>query len=206
MVTTLYTIGYAGFSITDFINTLKEHDVSAVIDVRSQPYSQRFADYNKDILQGTLKNHSMRYKNYSLEFGARQDDHKYYTNTGYLDFDLFSKSPAFMNGMSKLTTAMEGSYTFALMCAEKDPFNCHRSILVARAFHNAGYNVIHLLPNGRTLTQNDIEKRLLDKYFPKRDQLTMFDDCFSTSELITQAYMKRNAEIGYSISTEEVEK
>ena len=40
MIDTIYTIGYSGFKIDDFVKTLKENGVSVVIDVRSLPYSQ----------------------------------------------------------------------------------------------------------------------------------------------------------------------
>ena len=50
MIDTIYTIGYSGFKIDDFVKTLKENGVSVVIDVRSLPYSQFYSDYNKENL------------------------------------------------------------------------------------------------------------------------------------------------------------
>jgi len=55
MVDTVYSIGYSGFSINDFIDTLHTNNISLVIDVRSTPYSQYFPDYNKDSLEQVLK-------------------------------------------------------------------------------------------------------------------------------------------------------
>lgn len=202
MVNTVYSIGYSGFSINDFIDTLHTNKISLVIDVRSTPYSQYFSDYNKDNLEKILEKSGIYYRNYVSEFGARQEERKYYTHDGYLDFELFAKSPAFLSGFDKLVKSMKQDYTFALMCAEKDPFNCHRTILVARAFYNAGYKVIHLLPNKCKVTQEDIEARLLKKYFPDRNQITLFSEFLSEEEYINQAYKKRNAEIGYSIEEE----
>ncbi len=202
MVNTVYSIGYSGFSINDFIDTLHTNKISLVIDVRSTPYSQYFSDYNKDNLEQVLKNSGIYYRNYVLEFGARQEERKYYTREGYLDFELFAKSPPFLSGFDKLVKSMEQDYTFALMCAEKDPFNCHRTILVARAFYNAGYKVVHLLPNKGKVTQEVIETRLLKRYFPNRNQITLFSESLSEEEYIDQAYKKRNAEIGYSIEEE----
>ncbi len=202
MVNTVYSIGYSGFSINDFIDTLHTNKISLVIDVRSTPYSQYFSDYNKDNLEKVLEKSGIYYRNYVLEFGARQEERKYYTHDGYLDFELFAKSPPFLSGFDKLVKSMKQDYTFALMCAEKDPFNCHRTILVARAFYNAGYKVIHLLPNKCKVTQEDIEARLLKKYFPDRNQITLFSESLSEEEYINQAYKKRNAEIGYSIEEE----
>ena len=51
MVDTIYSIGYTGFSINDFVATLKTNKISAVIDVRSHPYSQWYPDYNKENLE-----------------------------------------------------------------------------------------------------------------------------------------------------------
>ena len=90
------------------------------------------------------------------------------------------------------------------MCAEKDPIDCHRSILVAREFHKLNYSVNNILENGKIQTQEDLEKRLLDMYFPDRMQLTLFDveERKSDSELIEQAYRLRNKDMGYSIAEE----
>ena len=202
MVNTVYSIGYSGFSINDFIDTLHKNKISLVIDVRSTPYSQYFSDYNKDNLEPVLKKSGIYYRNYVLEFGARQEDRKYYTREGYLDFELFAKSPPFLSGFDKLVNSMKQDYTFALMCAEKDPFNCHRTILVSRAFYNAGYKVVHLLPDNCKVTQEDIEARLLKEYFPNWNQIPLFGEPVSEQEYINKAYKKRNAKIGYSIEEE----
>ena len=137
-----------------------------------------------------------------MEFGARQEEREYYTLEGYLDFELFAKSSPFLSGFDKLVKSMQQDYTFALVCAEKDPFNCHRTILVARAFHKAGYKIVHLLPNDCKVTQDDIEARLLKKYFPDRNQIALFSEVLSEEEYINQAYKNRNSEIGYSIEEE----
>jgi uncharacterized protein (DUF488 family) len=202
MVDTVYTIGYSGFSIDDFVATLKSNHISLVIDVRSQPYSQWYSDYNEDVLGALLKHEGIYYRSYASEFGARQEDSSYYSPEGYLDFEKFAKSPQFLQGYEKLVKSMKQDYRFALMCAEKDPFNCHRAILVARAFHDAGYKVIHLMPNDLKITQEEIEQRLLEEYFPDRDQINLFAEPLDDDEYVIQAYRKRNSEIGYSIEEE----
>ena len=201
MVNTVFTIGYSGFQINDFIKTLKNNGISLVIDVRSLPYSHYHADYNKENLSKILPDNGIYYRNYILEFGARQENRGYYPN-GYLDFDMFSKSEVFLTGIEKLKKSMEQDYTFALMCSEKDPLMCHRTILVSRVFYNFGYNIIHLLPNDKTITQKDVEERLLNKFFPDRGQISMFEKCLSQQEYIDEAYKKQNALIGYSIERE----
>lgn len=197
MVNTVYSIGYSGFSINDFVATLKRHNISLIVDVRSYPFSSHFPEYNKDALEISLKAHGIYYRNYAYEFGARQDDRNFYCNDGYLDFDVFSKSEPFLQGVNKLCKSMEQNYTFALMCAEKDPINCHRTILVSRAFFERGYNVVHLLSNGATVTHAEINRRLIEKYYPNRHQMTLFGDIQDDDALLEMAYRKQNAEIGY---------
>ena len=65
MVNTVYTIGYSGFSIDDFVATLKKHNVLLVVDVRSSPFSNYFPEYNKDALETCLKTHGIYYRNYA---------------------------------------------------------------------------------------------------------------------------------------------
>lgn len=198
----IYSIGYSGFDIKDFIGILKSKQISIVIDVRSQPYSQRYPEYNKENLSNTLMCSGIYYRNYAKEFGARQDDRCFYTDEGYLDFDLFAKSPGFSHGFKKLIDSMERDYVIALMCAEKDPINCHRAILVSRVFAKSGYRVVHILPDNAEMTQADIESRLLNMYFPDRNQITLFDEALDDNDYLALAYKKRNSEIGYSIREE----
>lgn len=200
MINKIYTIGYSGFVIDDFIKILKKHEISVVIDVRSNPYSQYHLEYNKENLKKRLKQNRIHYINYFLEFGARQSDKKYYSKEGYLDFELFSKSENFLKGIKKIENSMKKNYVIVLMCAEKDPIICHRAIMISKIFSEKGYRVIHLLPNNVTLTQKDIEDRLIKKFFPNKGQLLLFEtgEDLSEKEYIKRAYNKQNAEIGYS--------
>ena len=195
MASRLFTIGYAGFpELEDFIRTLRQYGVQILIDVRSTPFSAYFACYNKDNLSSELQKNGILYFNYAKQFGARQEDRKYYRN-GYLDFALFSASPQFLEGVQNVEKSVA---SIAFMCAEKHPGECHRAILVARAFSDRGHRVTHITPDG-TLTQQDIEAELLNAYYPERDQVSLFsEDNRTEQELISAAYEKRNAEIGFN--------
>ncbi len=195
----IYTVGYTSFSLEEFLRVLKERGIGCVIDVRSVPRSSYYTDYNAENLKEQLKEHGILYRNYIREFGARQDDASLYPN-GYLDFEKFAATEAFSEGMEKIDAGMARGYTFALMCAEKDPYNCHRCILVGRRLKEHGYAVVHL-ERERTETQEDIEGRLLEHYFPRRDQLSLFETR-TEEELLAEAYRRRNAEIGYRIEEE----
>jgi len=82
------------------------------------------------------------------------------------------------------------------MCTEKDPIDCHRNILVARELYKHNYSIKNIFENGEIQTQDCLEKRLLDMYFPNWKQPTLFENKASDLELINQAYRLRNKDIG----------
>ena len=101
IISCIYTIGYTAFSINEFIEAIKKFGISCVIDVRSSPFSNYYADYNKDTLERTLKEHNILYRNYANEFGARQTNPMFYSGD-IVDFDKFIKSAQFLEGVSKI--------------------------------------------------------------------------------------------------------
>ena len=199
----IYTIGYTGFSIEEFIDVLQRYNINVVIDVRSFAYSERYPDYNKNVLNELLKRNKIYYRNYISEFGARQEDTKFYTSEGYLDFELFAKSKQFLSGVQRIENSVAQGYKIVFLCAEKDPTQCHRTILVSRAFSDKGYPIIHLLPNGNIETQKGIEQKWLDKFYPSRSQMDMFSGGKSDEEYIAEIYREQNKKIGYKIEEEE---
>ena len=194
----IFTIGYSTFNIDDFISCLKKHNISCVVDVRSNPFSEFFQDYNKDVLERSLQKYNILYRNYKKEFGARQEDFSFYPE-GYLDFSLFTKSPVFIEGLEKIEKGVAKGYVFVLMCAEKDPIGCHRNIMVAKAFKENGYEINHIHSDCQIETQAELEIRMLDQYFPDRKQIKLFEESQSEIELIETSYKLKNKEIGYQI-------
>lgn len=199
----IYTIGYSGFILDDFLEVLRKYKINALIDVRSSPYSRIYQDYNELNLQKQLNLNGIIYRNYKNEFGARQGDRRYFTD-GYLDFSKYTKSIAFLEGIKKIEKGIKSNYNFAFMCAEKDPSTCHRNIMVARKFYNLGYNVKNILSDGFYETQESIEKRLVNYYFPNRDQLSLFSNTLPWIDMVNKSYEYRNSEIGYRMDEVEV--
>ena len=200
IISCIYTIGYSAFSIDEFIETIKNFGISCVIDVRSSPFSNYYADYNKDTLERTLKEHNILYRNYANEFGARQTDLMFYTGD-IVDFDKFIKSDQFLEGVSKVNKGIERGYSFVLMCAEKDPIKCHRSIMLGKGFSENGFDVKHIVSKTEIESQRELEERLLEMYHHDRFQLNFFCEEQSYSELLADSYKKQNLAIGYNKNT-----
>ncbi len=185
----IYTIGYAGTTIDRFIDVLKQKHVSILIDVRSIPKSKYFYLFNDVNLSRQLSNSKIKYENWRIEFGARQENLDFFTDN-ILDYEKFAKSEQFQNGLKKINELLEKGENICLMCAEIDPINCHRAILCAREIAKSENKIEHIIlkRNGENIfeTQSEFEERL--KTSLKVNNLD-------------EAYRKQNKKIGYKLTT-----
>lgn len=197
----LYTIGHSQHDFEYFSDLLKKYDINYLLDVRSVPYSRYAETYNKEQLSGLLSAKGINYSFMGKYFGARPDNLELYNEEGYLDFEKVSHSDLFIKGMQNVSLGLNRGNNIVLMCTEKDPIDCHRAIMVARSFYRNGIDVMHILPDGNLQTQQELDERLLDKYFPDRAQLSIFNfnNIVDDEENIKLAYRKRNKEIGYHL-------
>ncbi|MAZ89314.1 MAG: hypothetical protein CL693_16915 [Cellvibrionaceae bacterium] len=157
----LFSIGYATKSITTFIEQLQRYGINAVADVRSVPYSATFFDYHQDRLEGHLARAGIRYVYLGKELGPRSKDPEHYDDCGQVQFDRLMTSKLFNPGTKRLTAGLEKGFNIALMCAEKDPSCCHRSLLIAYALERQSLNTVqHITHNGDIESQAELEKRL----------------------------------------------
>ena len=201
----LYTIGHSNHEAEYFIELLKKNGVNVVVDVRSTPFSQYTTQFNKNEIKKTLNDHGLVYIHMGEEFGARREDRSLYDTDGRLDFELTKKSDAFRSGVRRIEDGLEKGYHIAFMCAEKHPEDCHRCILVGKAFHDMGYTVLNILEDGSTMSQDEVGELLLQKYYPDRNQVSIFtlENPVSEEEYLEKAYRKREKDIAYSMVGEE---
>jgi hypothetical protein len=78
------------------------------------------------------------------------------------------------------------------MCAEKEPLECHRTLLVARALDDLGVSVDHILPHGKLEAHGDTMLRLLDVVGLPREDLFQ-----SREELIRIGLARQEERIAY---------
>ena len=197
----LYTVGHSNHTAEHFVNLLKMNDINVVVDVRSVPFSQYTTQFNKNEIRNTLKENGIAYIHMGDEFGARREDRSLYDTDGKLSFEKTRASELFRSGIRRIEDGLEKGYRIAFMCSEKHPEDCHRCILVGKAFHDLGFKVLNILEDGSTMSQEEIEKILLDMYFPDRNQVSIFtlEDPISDEEYIERAYRKREKDIAYNI-------
>jgi uncharacterized protein (DUF488 family) len=186
----VFTIGHSTHSIQTFVTLLKQHGVTAVADVRSTPFSRFSPHFNKDALACDLKAHGIKYVFLGRELGARSDDPACYEN-GRVQYGRLARTELFKQGVARVLKGA-GEYRIALMCAEREPLECHRTLLVARALDEQGVEVVHILGDGRSESHHATMERLLDVAGLQHEDLFR-----SRAELIREALTRQEAKVAY---------
>ena len=166
MNNTLYTIGHSTHPIDTFVGLLQAHAIEAVADVRSAPYSRYNPQYNRENLKASLKLNDITYVYLGDELGARRTEIECYRD-GKVDFALVRKLPLFLAGIERLIQGLK-KMRVAVMCAEKEPLNCHRTLLISSHLDDHGIEIQHILAD-RSLLHHDEVKRIYEGANPSDD-------------------------------------
>jgi uncharacterized protein (DUF488 family) len=186
------TIGHSTHSAEAFIALLRQHGVTALADVRSVPHSRFNPQFNKDGLTESLRAHGIRYVFLGRELGARTDDRSCYEN-GRVQYARLARTEPFRRGLDRILRGVAGGeHRIALMCAEKEPLECHRTLLVARALVEQGVAVDHIHADGSIEGHDDAMARLLGLLGLQEQDLFR-----SRQELIDQAVAMQGERIAY---------
>lgn len=141
---TVFTIGYEGLNIDDFMSLLVEHGIETVVDVRELPLSRK-PGFSKKALANVLGLSGLAYV-HMVELGCprpvrngyREDsDWNRYT-VGFLKH--LNAQKAAIAELAELTQ----SSTCALLCYEADFNFCHRSMVADAVKKYCGAEVKHI--------------------------------------------------------------
>ena len=193
---TLFTIGHSSHTIEAFIGLLQRHGITVVADVRSAPYSRYHSQFNKDPIAAALREQGIKYMFFGKELGARVDDPSCYVD-GRVVYARLAARAEFKQAITRLIKGAQ-DYRIALMCAEKQPLDCHRTILVSEALVHAECNIMHILADGALERHQDTLKQL-----PGMQNL----DLLSPDPAVSQqnALLQQEARIAYRLPTEDGE-
>ena len=188
--TRIFTVGHSTHEFEDFVSLIEQHGVDAVADVRSVPYSRWQPQFNREDLAEALKARGIAYVFLGKELGARSDDPQCYEN-GRVQYRALAETPLFQSGIKRVRDGSRHR-RIALMCAEKDPLDCHRTILVARELVATGEDVTHILENGSLEPHHETLKRLSEQL-----RLPAQDLFLTADELEDRAYAAQEQRIAY---------
>lgn len=142
----LFTIGYEGREIGEFVSRLKSNKVTRLIDVRDIPLSRK-RGFSKTALQQKLTSENIEYLHLK-QLGSPTDLRNKLKNDH--DYDYFFQ--AYSEHLSKNPVAISDAYRYitdgvnCVMCFERQPDKCHRSIVVEMLKKHNGndFKIIHI--------------------------------------------------------------
>lgn len=188
----VFTVGHSNHSPETFIQLLLRHGVAEVVDVRSTPYSRYISHFNSESLNRILDEMGIEYAFLGRELGGRPSDRSCYDAKGRVRYDRVANTALFDDGLKRV---MRGANErrIALMCTEKEPLECHRTLLVARILSERGVAVEHILADGRIENHSVAMDRLLDMFKLPHD-----GDMFtSRTEVIADALTRQAQKVAY---------
>ncbi len=188
----IYTVGYGSRPMPRFLTMLTLYNVQSVCDVRSTPFSKRFPDFSRPALFSRLKRDGIEYCFLGDALGARPSSSSLY-EAGRASYKLIANSVLFRSGLDLLLQIAKRSRT-AILCAELDPLNCHRAILIGRELRTRGVVVAHIGVDGALEAQADFDTRLVERYGLKQGRL--FDEG-AIEDDVALAYDRRSEELAF---------
>jgi uncharacterized protein (DUF488 family) len=155
----LLSIGHSNLPADQFLTLLKAHNVTAIADVRSVPFSRRFPWFSSRTLCERLHSKGICYIMMGDTLGGRPANPALYRD-GIADYEAMADTAEFQAGVDRVV-AEATHHRLCLMCSEREPLDCHRCLLVARALAQRGCTVGHILGDGSIEPHTAAEERLL---------------------------------------------
>jgi uncharacterized protein (DUF488 family) len=186
----LFSIGHSNIVIERFVAMLQAAGVSAIADVRSTPASRHFPWFSGKRLAAQLCQAGISYVPYGDTLGGRPRHPELYCD-GVADYEAMAKRPEYLTGIDKLLATV-ARHRVCLMCAEREPLDCHRCLLVVRSLAERGLVIGHILHDGVIEPHVTTEQRLLALSGQR-------DDLFVTgqNERLAAAYRRRARTVAY---------
>lgn len=128
----IFTIGYEGATVPEFIAALLKARVKRVIDVRALPLSRR-PGFSKTALKGALEEAGIEYLHLKA-LGTPADGRAAARAGRHADMERIYAGQlelpeAMMQSAQMLELAREKPT--ALLCMEREPAHCHRTLLLS---------------------------------------------------------------------------
>ena len=139
----LFTIGYEDATLADFIATLHAAKVTTLLDVREFPLSRK-KGFSKRALSEAVQAEGIAYR-HERDLGSPKTlRQRLHSDGDYAQF--FSSFSKYLKQQAPLLADLAANLDgkVALMCFERDPATCHRSIVAKQLEPLVGLKTTHL--------------------------------------------------------------
>ena len=155
------TIGIYGWTLESFLAHLRAANVRVVLDVRQRRgvRGPEYAWANSLRIQAALDNAGIDYRHHKELAPTTELRHVQYdadAQQGVGKRSRMQQAPEYRKrylreildrvDLGELVHALPAEGTTALMCVERDPEACHRSLIAERLEAEPGISVVHLRP------------------------------------------------------------
>lgn len=175
---TFYTVGHGNRTLNELLELLQSKGVDILVDIRSTPNSEAFPHFCEAPVRGACERAGVGYHWAGRQLGGKRlpkprSRHTAIDDDGLRAFADYMDSEEFKIGLRQLVGLGENGVT-AILCAERRPERCHRS-LIADALMLRGATVVHLLDEQEVaihqLNENlrrDVIEPVYDRHPPKK--------------------------------------
>lgn len=127
---TIYTYGFLGHTIDDFIEKIKSHHVQVVIDVRERPLSKEDHNFNKFALVDRLYRENTKYRHMKILGCTENMRNLQKEELGYLKYFRYYERHLQQHREIIRDLGYEIKNTnICLLCEEPNPATCHRTLI-----------------------------------------------------------------------------
>lgn len=146
--------------------------------------------FDRETLREALRKTGLAYVYLGKELGARREDAACYEG-GRVDYERVARTTLFQDGLDRVQAGC-ARYRIALLCAEKEPLDCHRTLLVSRRLEERGLPVAHIHADGKLESHTEAMDRLLERLsLPREDMFR------SHSGMVEEAYRRHGLRMAY---------
>jgi len=156
----IHTVGHSDHITAAFVDLLRRHGITLVVDVRSQPYSRWAHQFNRETLARDLQDAGIAYRFMGDALGGRPVNPTLYDpDQERPDYQRLEQTPAYQAGIDQLLDLARAERV-AVMCSEGDHRRCHRHLLITQTLLGRGVRVLHIQPDGTTVEGERIPQQL----------------------------------------------
>ncbi|MCY6959224.1 DUF488 domain-containing protein [Clostridium brassicae] len=207
-----YTIGHSTRNLNEFITILEEYRIDYLIDIRSKAItSNKYTEkFNRRDLENKLKDNKIKYFYFGEELGEIRKDGRVLDEEVNVDFHKVIECNLFKKGIHQIIQMLREKRRVVLMCSERNPLNCHRSILVGYTLSRKGIYMEHIIDESASKSQSRIEEEIFLTYEPilkgELVKVSMQDVLNSTEydDISPKDSKRKIIEYGYNMKWKEI--
>jgi uncharacterized protein (DUF488 family) len=152
---TIWTVGHSTHELPVLLSVLRGQEIEVVADIRSQPFSRRNPQFNRERLRAALVDAGLKYVFLGTELGGRPPEPEFYDRAGHVLYGAVARTERFASGLQRLIEGT-GDYRVTILCSEENPARCHRRLLVGRVLVGRGIDVVHIRGDGSVVADQQL--------------------------------------------------